>query len=78
VFIFQCIILFHSHSSLWVVIVRMCLPWLSNISIVFPLVYMVGAFAIMSLFALHSLISNFMYGRFSEGCMNLVSFCCDW
>jgi hypothetical protein len=49
-----------------------------NNSVVFLLMYMVGVFAIISLSGLHSLISSFMCGRFSEGCTNLVSFCCDW
>jgi hypothetical protein len=54
----------------------MCLLWLSNSSIVFPLVYIVGIFAIISLFRLHLLILSSMCGRFSEGCTNLVSYCC--
>jgi hypothetical protein len=50
---------FHSHSNLKVGMVCICLFWLSNRSVIFPLVYMMGVFVIMSLSRLHSLISSF-------------------
>jgi hypothetical protein len=50
---------FHSHSSLKVGMMCICLPWLLNRSVIFPLVYMMGAFVIISSSKLHLLISSF-------------------